>query len=258
MAKTIVITGASSGIGFHLATSLAKENTVIGISRKKPQDMSFEYIECDLTKPEDVTKAVASLQGRAIDVLVHCAGVGTGGALEAIGEKDTAWVLDVNLFGVINLTNGLFDNLRLSTQPKIIVIGSVAGEITIPYQVSYSMSKSAVQRYAEGLRLELKGDIDVSAVLPGDTKTGFTNNRKKVIKEGSRYKEQVTRSIEKMAKDEQNGVSPMKVVKVIEKLIKKKRMPRSIIVGLDYKLLVFLSHLLPKRIVEFLVSKLYG
>ncbi len=76
--------------------------------------------------------------------------------------------------------------------------------------------------------------------------------------ENSPYYDYVQKSIKKMEKDEQNGVSPNKVVKVVKKVISKKRMPVQVIVGLDYKFLVFLSRILPKRIVEIIITKMYG
>lgn len=262
MPKTVLITGSSSGIGLHLAKRLYdKGYHVIGVSRHKPNDILFDYYECDLSKTEDITGLGEQLLKNysKIDVLVNCAGVGTGGALEEVSNTDTLHVFSVNVLGVMELTNHVIPLLKKSTSAKIINIGSVAGEITIPYQVSYSMSKSSVSRYTEGLRMELKpSHIDAMTILPGDTKTGFTNNRKVILNPNGLYKEAVSRSISKMEKDEQNGVSPLKVVAVIEKMIQKKRMPVSKIVGFDYKLLVFLSKRLPKKWIEFIVLKLYG
>lgn len=262
MSKTVLITGASSGIGWFLADDLHRKGyTVLGLSRKKPNNVDFEYFECDLTDTKAMESIVESIKEKhpIIDVLVNCAGVGTGGALEEIPTNDTKWVFDVNVFAVMELTRLVLPALKQSNNAKIINVGSVAGEITIPYQVSYSMSKSSITRFSEGLRMELKPfKIDVTTVLPGDTKTGFTNNRKVITNENSPYADHVSRSINKMAKDEQNGVSPMKVVAVIERMMKKKRMPVQKVVGLDYKILVGLSKVLPKKWIEYIVIKLYG
>lgn len=262
MNKVVLISGASSGIGLTLANTMHKEGyTVVGLSRKKPIDIPFSYYECDLTNNENIISVSKNIISRfkKIDILVNCAGVGTGGALEEISHKDLKWVYDVNLFGTVELIKNMIPALKLSTHAKIINIGSVAGEITIPYQTSYSMSKSSLQKLTEGLRIELKQfHIDACTVLPGDTKTGFTSNRKTILKENSPYKTNVKNSIARMEKDEQNGVPPTKVVKVIYKVIKKKRMPIQVVVGLDYKLLVLLSKLLPKRLVEFIIIKMYG
>ena len=262
MNKVVVITGASSGIGLALANKMNEdEYTVIGISRNKPVGISFDYLECDLTNSEEIESICKALNSKykKIDILVNCAGVGTGGAIEEVSSNDLQWVFDVNLFGTVEIIKNLLPALKTSLNPKIINIGSVAGEITIPFQTSYSMSKSSLQRLTEGLRIELKQfNIDACTILPGDTKTGFTSNRKTIIWENSTYKENVERSIAKMEKDEQKGVSPNKVVKVIYKVIKRRRMPIQVVVGLDYKLLVIMSKILPRRFVEIIITKMYG
>jgi len=262
MNKTVLISGASSGIGLSLANKMQEDGyTVIGLSRKKPSNISFKYYECDLTNMElikTVSKKII-LDYNTIDILINCAGVGTGGAIEEISDQDLLWVYNVNLFGTVELIKNLLPALKTSKKAKIINIGSVAGEITIPYQTSYSMSKSSLQRLTEGLRIELKQfNIDACTVLPGDTKTGFTSNRKTILNKNSPYKRNVERSIAKMEKDEQNGVSPNRVVKVIYKVINRNRMPIQVVVGLDYKFLVFLSRVLPRRLVEYIITKMYG
>jgi len=262
MDKVVIITGASSGIGLCLANHLIKKGcTVVGVSRHKPDDFGGDYFECDLSNIAQINIVVQKIRQRypSVDVLVNCAGIGTGGALEEISHEDTFLVFAVNVFGVMEFTSHLLPLLKQSKHAKIINIGSVAGEITIPFQVSYSMSKSSITRYSEGLRIELKPEgIDVMTILPGDTKTGFTSNRKIIVNQEGPYTKRLNRSINKMAKDEENGVSPMKVVSVIERMIHKKKMPVQKIVGFDYKVLVLLSKILPKRMIERIVMKLYG
>lgn len=262
MSKTILITGASSGIGKEAVSYfLSKNHTVIGLSRKKPLDVEIPYYECDLQDTSNIIETVKQIKQdySRIDILINCAGVGTGGAIEEIESDLMKWVFEVNLFGLIELTKGFIPILKQGSNPKIINVGSVAGEITIPFQTSYSMAKASLQKFTEGLRIELKPfHIEVTTILPGDTKTGFTNHRKTIIKDLSPYKDRIERSIKKMEYDEQNGVSPLKVVKVIDRLINKKRLPVQRIVGLDYKLLVLLSKLLPKKIVEKIITKMYG
>ena len=262
MSKKILITGASSGIGKETANFFYhKGYGVIGLSRKKPDDANYPYYECDLSNKDSIIETVKRIKkdNKHIDVLINCAGVGTGGAVEDISYDHLKWVFDVNVLGLTELTNQLIPLLRESDAGKIINLSSVAGEITIPYQVSYSMTKAAIIKLSEGLKIELKPfGIDVCSVLPGDTKTHFTQNRVTVIPKNSQYEAKVKRSIGKMEKDEMNGVSPMKVVKVLDKLIKKKRMPVRVTVGFNYKFLIFLSKVLPKRLVAFIVTKLYG
>lgn len=96
--------------------------------------------------------------------------------------------------------------------------------------------------------------IKVTTILPGDTKTEFTSNRKTTIKDN----EIATKSIKKMEKDEQNGVSPRKVSKVIFKVMRAKNPPIRVAVGFSYKLFIFLQRILPRRLVIFILRKLYS
>ena len=260
MNDVILITGASSGIGLQAAQFFhTKGYNVIGLSRTKPENCEFTYITCDLTKTEDISEAIKKIPYEHIDVLINCAGVGTGGAVEMVPEQDLKWVFDVNLFGLIEFTKQSLSLLKKSNSGKIINVGSMAGEITIPYQLSYSMSKSALHRFTEGLRIELRPfGIQATTIMPGDTKTDFTANRKTINPPGNPYEDVVHKSISKMEKDEQQGVPSQKVVNVISKMIKKKRLPVFRIVGFDYKVLYLLSRILPARLVERIVTKMYS
>lgn len=264
MSKTIVISGASSGIGKETAIVMQKAgHHVIGLSRSYPKEAyDYDYVLCDLGNRADIDRAVLEISEKTdhVDVLINCAGIGISGALEHTTFDEAEQILQVNILGQFYITKKLIGLLRKSNSAKIINIGSVAGELTIPFQTFYSMSKAAMHKFTEGLRIELKPfGIGVSAVLPGDTKTGFTANRyQPQVMEDDLYKDRIKRSIQKMEHDEQNGMSPMSVVKVIQKLIKRKHMPVLVTVGFSYKALVLLSRILPKRLVYWIITKMYG
>lgn len=264
MSKVILISGASSGIGKEAANYFQNQgHKVIGLSRSYPKDKyDYSYVLGDLGDGDSLEKAVTEIKKITdhIDVLINCAGIGISGAVEYTSLDEVKKIFDVNVTGQFYLTQLVMGLLRKSEHGKIINIGSVAGELTIPFQTFYSMSKAAIHKFTEGLKMELKPfGIDVCSVLPGDTKTGFTDNRyqPKVV-EDDLYKDRIKRSIQRMEHDEQNGMSPMSVVKVIEKLMKRKRMPSQVTVGFSYKLLVFLGKILPKRLVNWILYKMYG
>ncbi|MCF7926702.1 MAG: SDR family oxidoreductase [Candidatus Izimaplasma sp.] len=262
MPKTILITGASSGIGKQAAIYFKQQgHTVIGVSREKPKDLSIPYIECDLSDKSSIISATSQIKTQydRIDILINNAGVGTGGAIEDTSYEDLLLVYKVNVLGLMEFTKQLLPLIKQSKDKKIINIGSVAGEFTIPFQVSYSMSKSSIERFTEGLRLELKPyNIQVTTVLPGDTKTHFTNNRIITNKKDSPYFKRAKHSLDKMNTDETKGVKPQKVVDVIARLIKKKRLPIYKVVGWQYKLLVFLKRFIPGKWISVIIYKLYG
>lgn len=262
--KTIVISGASSGIGLATAVHFLKLGYhVIGMSRHLPQGkLDYDYVIADLSQEESIKNAVKEVSQLTdkVDILINCAGIGISGALEYTSIEEAMQITQVNLLGQFSLTTKMLPLLRCSDEAKIINIGSVAGELTIPFQTFYTMTKAALHRMSEGLMMELKPfGIQVASVLPGDTKTGFTKHRSQPrIMEDDIYGERIKKSIQKMEHDEQNGMSVDTVVKVIDRLVKRHRMPIQVTVGFTYKLLMFLAKILPKRIVVWILYKMYG
>lgn len=262
MSKVVVITGSSGGIGLATSKYLNKKGyKVYGLSRRGMNEDGVKSIKCDVTKIDEVKTALKQVydnEGR-IDVVINNAGLGVSGAVEYSSAEELKKIFDLNVFALVSVSQASLNYLRES-QGIIVNIGSVAGELTIPFQTFYSMTKVAVSTFSEGLRMEVKPfKIRVSCVLPGDTKTDFTKNRDRPIVESDPiYLDRIKNSLSKMEKDEQNGVDPIKVSKVIYKVINKKSPPVKVTVGLDYKFLVFLRRLLPIKLVNHILYKMYG
>lgn len=264
MNRVWVVTGASSGIGKALCETLKQDGeTVYGLSRRLPkEEVGYHYLACDVTKPKEIEQAIQTIaneQGK-IDVLVNCAGMGVSGAIEYTTLEEVNRIFQTNVMGVFSFTKAALPLLRQSEKPKVIQIGSVAGDLVIPFQTFYSMTKAAVHVFSEGLRMELRPfGIDVSVVLPGDTKTGFTAAREQPnVLENDVYNDRVKRSIARMEHDEQHGKSPMTVVHVVKRIAKKRRMPVKVTVGFEYKLFIFLKRILPKRFENWILYLMYG
>ncbi len=257
----ILITGASSGIGRATADYLADQgHQVIGLSRKEPKSpYRFKHYPLDIAIEDAVKKTIEAIHDEfhQIDGLINCAGIGLSGAIEQTSLEQAKRLLDVNLLGAFALSKYCLPYLRQS-RGFIFNIGSVAGPITIPFQTFYSLSKSALQTFSEGLRMEVRPwGIRVTTILPGDTKTEFTDRREK-ISEDALYGDRLARSIAVMEKDERHGKSPMTVARVVAKLIKRKHPPVAVTIGGSYKLLVWLSHRLPRRWTLALIHLIYG
>jgi short-subunit dehydrogenase len=260
MSKTILVSGASSGIGYDIATYFHELGfDVIGLSRKYPvKDYKFKYILCDITNEQQVKEAISQIE--ELDILVNCAGMGISGAVEYTTYEEVKKIHEVNVYGTFLMSRECIPLLRNNKGSKIINIGSVAGELAIPFQTFYSMTKASIQLYTEGLANELKPfGIKVSCVLPGDTKTEFTKNRVQPnVVENELYKTRIKDSIEQMERDEQNGMPVRSVTKVVHKVIKQKNPPLMKTVGIQYKFFVLLKKILPKRFVNFVLYKMYG
>ena len=146
----------------------------------------------------------------------------------------------------------------LHSRNEIIFISSVAAVYSIPFQTYYSMTKSAINSLAMGLRNELcYFNVDVCAIMPGDIKTKFTESRIKDHEGSDVYNGMIDKSVAVMERDEQNGSGPDVIAKLVLKTAEKKKTSPIVTAGFTYKALVFLDRILPKKLVSFLLLKLY-
>ncbi len=260
--KVVVITGSSSGIGNATANFLSEQGYIVyGISRRKSEGnfFSFEGDVTDINRIKEIFNEIFLKEGR-IDYLINNAGMGISGAIEHTENEDIDKIFNVNLLAPIKISREVIPFMKKNNFGRIINICSVASVIALPFQACYSASKSALLSFSLALHNEIKDfNIKVSSVLPGDTKTNFTQDRvKNKVLESDDYGKRIKNSIEKMEKDEQNGASAIKVTKVIHKVMKKKNPPLTKTVGFGYKTIVFLSKILPTRLITKIVKKIYG
>lgn len=256
MKKVALITGATSGIGLAAAELFIKKGfKVYGIARKPYTGGGFECYSADVTDfsaVENIFKDVYDREGR-IDVFVNNAGMGIAGAMEEGSPERVQRIVDVNLTALCVLCGKVIPFMK-KTGGHIINVSSVGGIMPLPYQAMYSATKAGAEVFSRALANEVKPyKIKVTAVLPGDTKTGFTAAR---ITEGENAR--AKKSVEKMSRDEQNGASPERVAKVIYKSAVRKRPPLRVSVGFVSKLEVLLSRLLPLRFINYILNKIYG
>ncbi len=172
-----LITGASSGLGEALARKFhTKGITVVGVSRHKPEVVSGQWVQADITKPSDREKLLKTLTNKfgRLDVLVNCAGKGSYATWEELAESELRDIFELNFFAVANLTQELLPLLKQS-QGTIINISSVAGKMHVPCMGAYCATKFAVCAYSDSLRAEVKTyGVNVINALPGRVNTGFS------------------------------------------------------------------------------------
>ncbi len=260
--KVIVVTGASSGIGLCAAKKLASLGAkVYGITRNNFEGANFSFFQSDINDDEkirEIFRKIYDKEGK-IDVLINNAGYGIAGAIESTKRDSIYNLVNTNLCALINLSAIAIPYLKKSPISYIVNISSIGGIIPLPFQAVYSATKAGVEVFSRALANEVKPfNIKVSAIMPGDIKTGFTKNR--IIEEGNEsqnYKNIIKKSIEKVERDEQTGKGPEGVVKVIIKILKKKNPPLKIAVGFWYKFVPFLVRILPNKIINWIVGKMY-
>jgi short-subunit dehydrogenase len=258
----ILITGASQGIGFELAQQFQQRGyRVVGVARNLPKNnVNFDAQIMDVTKMETIEQTIMYLQKKygRLDVLINNAGYGIAGPMEETPIHAIKQLYDVNVFGMHQVTQACLPLLKQAAG-LIVNIGSVAGDFTIPFQTFYSMTKSSVATYSEGLRLELKPfGVRVVNVKPGDTKSNFSSQRQKFTKPQSPYQARTSRSLAVMEKDEKNGLPSFYVFSVCHRLLRQKNPPAHVTVGFSYRVMQGLKKILPNRFVLWLIYQIYG
>lgn len=258
--KVVVITGATAGIGRAAAQLFkAKGARVVCIARRKSDE--FYSVCADVTDEAAVLAAVSEIKEKfgRIDVLVNNAGMGISGAVEDTDLADAKRIFDVNFFGALNTIKAVVPVMRGCGGGTIINLSSVAAELAIPFQAFYSATKAALSSMSGSLRNEVAPfGIKVSCVLPGDVKTDFTSSRKKNVKNTPEYGERIKRAVAAMERDEENGLPPSLIAKKIVKLARAKNPPVAVSGGAKYAVFLFLNRILPKRLVSFILGKMYG
>ncbi len=260
--KVAIVTGGSSGIGRHTAIALRNMGcTVYELSRRNIPIENVIHIKTDITDEQAVFSAIKQIVDteNAIDIVVNCAGFGISGAVEFTKTSDAKTQFDVNFFGMININRAVIPIMRRKGQGHIVNISSVAAVAHIPFQAFYSATKAATDSYSCALDNELKAfGIRVTSVQPGDICTDFTQARKKSFAGDDIYNGRISRSVESMEKDEQNGMSPELAGKYIAKIALKKHTKPIYTIGYIYKILSVLCKVLPCRIRNFVIGLLYA
>jgi NAD(P)-dependent dehydrogenase (short-subunit alcohol dehydrogenase family) len=174
-----IVTGASGGIGESTARALHTAGyRVFGTYRRAPLTRSpgIEYVACDVTGDESVKAAIGEVLSKAgrIDLLVNNAGVGLFAGAEESSLEQAKSLFDVNLFGVIRMTNAVLPIMRQQGSGRIVNMSSVMGLIPAPFWALYAASKHALEGYSESLDHEIRGSgVRVVLVEPGYTRTSF-------------------------------------------------------------------------------------
>ena len=269
----VIITGASSGIGKAVAEFLMEKGyKVYGTSRKQyaddivakaaAGDSFIKMLQLDVCSEESVRDAVnrvLAAEGR-IDVVINNAGMGIAGSIEDTSPEEAFKQFDTNFFGMHRMIRQVLPAMRKQGSGLIVNISSVAAVFPIPYQAMYVACKAAVEGMSGCLRNEVRSfGIKVALVEPGDTKTGFTDSRviSTASDENSAYAGFFRKSLNVMIRDEKNGPDPVVVAREVCRVIKRRNPPVRVVVGLKYKIFVFIVRVIPAIFKSFVISKMY-
>ena len=180
-----IVTGASAGIGYHLAALCAKNGFDLVVAADEPaiaqaarafetHDVTAEAVEADLATIEGVEQLLAKVAGRPVAALLANAGHGLGKAFLDQEFHAVRHVIDTNITGTIYLIQKVGRDMRARGEGRILVTGSIAGFIPGTYQAVYNGTKAFIDSFSFALRAELKGSgVTVTCLMPGATETDF-------------------------------------------------------------------------------------
>ena len=261
--KIAIITGASSGIGKQSAQRLEKNGyKIYNLSTSNADSETIVNINLNVVETEKLVSAINSIfmNEKRIDVFINCAGYSVASPLEKTLSTDYKYLFDVNYFAAIEAIKTVLYYMKNQNSGRIILISSVAGVLPIPFQTFYSCSKAALNMLSLELNSELSGyDIKITSLLPGGTRTSFTEKRKIYTKEqNEEYDDNVVNSSKKLKALEQGGMEPEQVAKKVLMLVNKKNPPPIATVGIKNKMFLIMQRLLPSKVILKMIKKQFA
>lgn len=259
--KVVLLTGASSGIGYDAAIMLAQQGHKVYAAARRVEKMEPLrekgiipiYMDVtDETSMDEGVRAVMDAEGR-IDVLVNNAGYGYFGAIENVPMEDARRQVEVNVFGLANLCQKVLPIMRKQGSGRIVNTSSVAGRSVLYYGGWYHVTKYSVEALSDALRMEMKPfGIDVVMIEPGAIKTEWGPIAAKHLAESSKGT-----AYEETALNEAKAIQwlynsnhlskPSLVAKAIKKAVNRRHPRARYRIGAFSGTLVFLHWLLPAK-----------
>lgn len=259
--KVILLTGASSGIGFDAALMLAGQGHKVYAAARRTEKMEplrergITPLRMDVTDQASMQEGVKTLleaEGR-IDVLINNAGYGYFGAIENVAMEEARKQLEVNVFGLARLCQLVLPIMRRQGSGRIINTSSVAGKAVLFYGGWYHVSKFSVEAFSDALRMEMQPfGIDVVMIEPGGIRTDWGHIAADHLAESSKgtpYEATALREAENLLKgyDSRFLSDPSVVAKAIAKAVNSHRPRARYRVGAFAHTIVFFHWLLPAR-----------
>ena len=186
--KSVLITGATDGLGRALALLLAQRGYRVFAAGRSPEKLAqldslarenklpLESMSLDVCSDESVERAIDHVLGKAaaLDILVNTAGVNYTAAVEDLSMQDWRAQFETNFFGVLRVTRAVLPHMRERRSGRILMMSSLSGLVTPPTQGAYSSSKHALEGLSNALRMELYPfRIDIVLIEPGYIVTGI-------------------------------------------------------------------------------------
>ena len=184
--RSALVTGANSGIGRAAVEALREAGFAVYAGARRPEAITeletdgFRALRLDVTDEESMASAVAEVEAAhgAVDVLVNSAGYGVYGPMEELGLDVLRDEFEVNVFGLLRMSQLVLPGMRARGAGRILHIGSVGGLFTAPFSGAYHMSKYAVESLSDAMRAEVAGfGVEVALLEPTGVRTPFVHKQ---------------------------------------------------------------------------------
>ena len=274
--ETVLITGCSSGIGYHVAKGLKERGYNVYATARKEEDVQrliSEGFKClqldysDSTSVQDLANELMLLVGTNLYAVFHNGAYGQPGAVEDLSRDTIEKQFSANVFGWMELNNRLIVLMRQGNRGRIIFNSSVLGLVSLPFRGAYNASKYAIEGFSDTLRLELSDtNIKVSLIEPGPIESKFRPNALQALKDNVNMEDSVHRdryrsTIDRLAKQgkaDPYTLPPEAVLKkVIHALESKKPKPHYYVTTPTY-IMGYLKRLLPTTWMDKFIMKVAG
>jgi NAD(P)-dependent dehydrogenase (short-subunit alcohol dehydrogenase family) len=270
MAKAVLVTGASTGIGEATALRMKRAGWDVFAGARKDADLErlrgegLAPLKLDVTDADSIASAKAELDERGLHGLVNNAGVAVSGPMEFVPLEELRHQLEVNLVGQVAVMQAFMPNIREATG-RIVNVSSIGGRFALPMVGPYAASKHALEAVSDSLRRELRPwGIHVSVIEPGAVVTPIWDKGRETAdrledemgaQARSRYGKLAARIRQETEKIPDRGVGPDEVAKAIEQALTASRPKTRYVVGRDAKMRLKMKAVARDRGMDALIAR---
>jgi NAD(P)-dependent dehydrogenase (short-subunit alcohol dehydrogenase family) len=268
--RTVLVTGASSGIGAAAARALAGRGHQVVASGRRTERLEalaaesdgISALSMDVTDASSVRDGFDRLHrdGRHIDVLVNCAGFAAIGPVEAIDSAEVRRQFDTNVFGLLEVTRAALPLMRARGAGRIVNISSVVGRTTFPGFGVYGASKYAVEALSDALRAEVRPfGIDVVVVEPGFVRSEINETEAaSPDAAGGAYREFTRATRRYVVEQVDGGADPRELAKLLVRVVETPRPKTRYLFPASSRVLVGTFARIPDRLADAMKLRAAG
>jgi len=260
--ESVLITGATSGIGKATAQLLVSEGYRVFGTGRRPRGVRLDGVKLlplEVTSNDSVTACIAEVKrqtGDQLDVLVNNVGTGILGAAEESSAEQVRQLFEINFFGAVRMTNAVLPMMRARQQGCVVILSSAGGVASVPYSGYYCATKHALEAYGEALRLELDSfGIRVATVAPGTVSTSAGDKAMRPDRPIAAYEAVRQKTADKYVEAIHKGMPPERVAKTILRVIKARSPKPRYTVGAQSAAVSAMKSWLPATVFEVGVKK---